>query len=102
MFYNIVGYMFRLLSSHLQALKMGILQCSKRLYVWIYILTRCESKHVAHNAIIYYKNTIKILLWSFPLILYFKHFGMVNVKFQCCLFWYRVTDLYSWLDPNSG
>ena len=49
-------------------------------------MTRYESKHVANNAIIYYKNTIKILLCLtdviLSLILYFKHFGMVNFKLQ--------------------
>jgi len=38
LYYIIMGYMFRILSSRLQALKMGIPQCSKRLYVWIYIM----------------------------------------------------------------
>ena len=54
-------------------------------------MTRCESKHVAHNAAIYYKNTIKILLCLtvviLPFNIYFKHFGMVNVKFMLLEKW---------------
>jgi len=49
-------------------------------------MTRYESKHVAHNAVIYYKNTIKVLLCLSVVILsfslYFKHIWMVNVKFM--------------------
>ena len=47
-------------------------------------MTRCESKHVAHIVINIFKNFIKCscvwLLWFFPLFLYFKQVGIVNVK----------------------
>ena len=35
-------------------------------------MTQQESKHIAHNAIIYYKNTIKILLCLTVVILSFN------------------------------
>jgi len=70
---------------------LGIPQCSKGLYVWIYILRAWKWLDVSRNTqpislLIYFKNFIKYccvwLLWSFPLFLYFKHFGMVNVRFR--------------------